>query len=199
MFERHLGRPVNYEGTLMAMNFEELDDATRSYMLAEFEREETGQPYRAKVLTSTGVAAIPSIIRDALRTSNEISLAAALLDPSYWLPTEAYVRDGIVRERKVNMQQAAERLAITEFNTWYVRGLAARLLAEKVERCQAYRAAIPKWEAADCTAHEGQVYLVIDIYNGHRARYWPEPGNSEALSIPFGPGCHHTIRRWTAA
>ncbi len=27
------------------------------------------------------------------------------------------------------------------------------------------------------------------------ARYWPEPGNKEALQILFEPFCHHVIRR----
>jgi hypothetical protein len=93
------------------------------------------------------------------------------------------------------MQAAAERLAVTEFNTWYVRGLAKRLLDEGVTQCQVYRAALPKWEPADCTKHEGQAYPVKDVYDGHRAKYWPEPRNPNAFSIPAGPSCHHTIRR----
>jgi hypothetical protein len=36
---------------------------------------------------------------------------------------------------------------------------------------------------------------VREIHDGHRARYWPAPGNPGAFSIPFAPGCHHTIRR----
>jgi hypothetical protein len=37
------------------MNFEELDDITRHYMLVEFEAEEgTGNPYRSKALSLPG-------------------------------------------------------------------------------------------------------------------------------------------------
>jgi hypothetical protein len=32
------------------------------------------------------------------------------------------------------------------------------------------------------------------VYDGHRARYWPTE-NPTAVSVPFGPNCHHTIRR----
>jgi hypothetical protein len=102
---------------------------------------------------------------------------------------------GVTRERRVNVAQATGRLCLSEFNTWYVRGLATRLLEEGVTHCQAYRAAIPKWEPGECSTHEGQIYTVQEIYDGHRRRYWPEPGDTTATSIPFGPGCHHTIRR----
>ena len=180
----------------MAMKFEELEETTRRYMLAEFEAEELGElPYRSKALTNGGRAMFPDLMRKAIRGGNEQTLAADLLNSAYWHRTETYVRSGIARERQVNIIQAAERLALSEFNTWYVRGLAKKLLEENVTQCQAYRAQLPKWEPGECATHEGQIYPVELIYRGHRARYWPEPGNKSAISIPFGPGCHHTIRR----
>lgn len=178
------------------MNFEELDEKTRSYMLAEFEAEEAGgNPYLGERLTSVGRAAFPEVMRQAIQTGNGQTLVKALLKPAYWNPTETYERNGIVRTRNINMQQATEQLSLSEFNTWYVRGLAKRLMEEGVAKCQAYRGANPKWEPGDCAAHEGQVFSVEEIYKGHRARYWPKPGDPNANSIPFTPGCHHTIRR----
>ena len=180
----------------MAMNFEELDATTRAHMLEEFEAEEaSGHPYRSKNLSAAGLSAYPSLMRAAIENGDEESLGASLQVPSYWNPTESYERNGVVRQRQINVQQASERLALTEFNTWYVRGLAKRLITEGVTDCQAYRGATPKWEPADCAAHEGQMFQVHEIYSGHRAKYWPEPGSPNAVSIPFGPGCHHTIRR----
>ncbi len=49
--------------------------------------------------------------------------------------------------------------------------------------------------ARQAAEHEGLIVSVREVYDGHRARYWPEPGNADAFSIPFGPGCHHVIRR----
>ena len=180
----------------MGMKFEELDDATRHYMLDEFDKEEAdGNPYRGRGLTPVGCTEFSSLMRQAIRSGNEEALIASLLNPSYWYPNEIYIRGGIKRERQVNVQQAAERLGLTEFNTWYVRGLAKKLMDESVLHCQAYRAAEPRWEPNECSEHEGQIFFVEEIYRGHRARYWPEPGSPSALAIPFGPGCHHTIRR----
>ena len=179
----------------MAMNFEELDDTTRRYMLQEFEAEiASDNPYFGRNLSAAGRAAFTELMRAAINEGNEETLGAALNRPVLWNEKETYERNGVLRERRINVRQASERLALTEFNTWYVRGFARRLLDEGETRCQAYRAAQPKWEPGDCATHENQVFSVREIYDGHRARYWPVV-NESAVSIPFGPGCHHTIRR----
>lgn len=182
----------------MAFQFNELDAATRASMLQQFDAEEaSGNPYRSAGLSALGLAAWPGLMRDAITDPNgsEETLAAALNRDDYWEPTETYVRNGVARERNVNVEQASERLANTEFNTWYVAGLAHRLANEGVTKCRVYRAANPKWEQAECSVHEGQTYPVADIIAGHRIGYWPPPGVQDAFSIPAGPGCHHTIER----
>ncbi len=179
------------------MNFEELDTSTREHMLTAFDAEEAATPYRSPVLSAVGLVAYPTAMRQAITdpAGNEVTLAAALDRADLWNPTEGYVRDGVARDRKVNPRFAAERLAVTEFNTWYVAGLARKLLAEGGTQCQVYRAAEPKWEHASCSLHEDQTYQLEEILAGHRAEYWPPPGVTGRLSIPAGPGCHHTIRR----
>jgi len=180
----------------MGMRFEELDNVTRRYMLDEFETEQAGgNPYVPKNLSAVGRQAFPDLMRSAIRSGNDDSLIEALRDPALWEVMEPYEKNGVVRQRRINIGHAAERLGLTEFNTWYVRGLARRLMDEGVEFCQVYRAAPPKGEPAECAQHEGRIYPVRDIYQGHRRRYWPEPGNPAILSIPAGPSCHHTIRR----
>jgi len=180
----------------MAMDYEELDDRTRQYMLTEFEREQaSGNPYRSKALSSAGLAVFPQLMREAIESGTEVSLCESIEDASYWEPGEAHTRDGITRTRRRNIGQSARRLALTEFSTWYVAGFTKRLLDEGVEECQVYRGEQPKWEPGECTVHEGSIVSVKEIYENHRARYWPEPGDQNAFSIPFDPGCHHVVRR----
>lgn len=182
----------------MAMNFEELDVTTRDWMMTRFEFEMTSpNPYGSRGLSPAGLAAFPDLMRDAIRdpNDNEVSLALALDRAELWNPTELYVRNGVQGERQVNVRQASERLALTEFNTWYVAGFAHRLVDEGETECEVYRAAEPKFEHASCSSHELRTYSLADIIAGHRAGYWPEPGDCSKLSIPAGPGCHHTIRR----
>jgi hypothetical protein len=182
----------------MAMNFEELTVATRDWMLARFEHElASPDPYASRGLSPAGLAAFPGLMGEAIRDSggNEVSLASKLNRDELWNPTELYVRAGVQHARSVNVREASERLALTEFNTWYVAGLAHRLVDEGQTECEVYRAAEPKFEHASCSSHEGQRYSLTEIIDGHRAGYWPEPGDPTKLSIPAGPGCHHTIRR----
>lgn len=112
----------------MAMNFEELDGPTRGWMLTRFEAEEaSGNAYRSKPLSLAGLAGFPDLMRDNIGDpdGNEVTLELALNRPEFWNPTELYVRKGVERERNVNSGQASERLALTEFNTWYVCGAGA--------------------------------------------------------------------------
>lgn len=180
----------------MTLNLEELDAATRASMLAEFNLEEaSGNAYRGELLSDLGRTTWATLMSDAISSGDDGSLVAALQVADYWLPSETYSRNGVVRERAINLRQASERLGTSEFNTWYVRGLTRKLINEGVTDCEVYRAAAPKWDIAACTQHEGQIYPVTVVYAGHRRRYWPSPGDETAFSIPFQPGCHHTVRR----
>jgi hypothetical protein len=177
------------------VDFDELNPDTREQMWAEFLAEEaSGHGYRSSALSPLGLKEWPELVRVAFESEDEEWLADALSRPEYWQPTEQYVRNGVPRERRINVKQAAERLAQSEFNTWYVRGLARKLIDEGVEHCEVYRAGTPKWEPAACAQHEGLIVPVSDVYDGHRARYWPFE-NQTAFAVPFHPGCHHSIRR----
>jgi len=175
--------------------FEELD-STRKYMLEEFNIEqESGNPYFSSLLTPIGLDVFPKAMREAIQHGNEETLTNVISNTTYWYSDEKRTRAGKPYRARITPYKAAQRLAQSEYNTWYVRGLAKKLLEEGEQFCQVYRAA-PAWQPREeCLSHEGRVYHVRDIYEGHRARYWPPPGNPGALSIPVGPYCHHTIRR----
>ncbi len=170
------------------MIFSELNQSTRDQMLTTFELEEAGTPYRSQILSNVGLTAFPDLMREAITKGDETTLAAALDRSDFWLPYDA-------GGKTVNVRQRSEQLALTEFNTWYVAGLARKLKLEGETHCEVYRAANPKWEPALCTTHEGVTYPLDDIIRGHRIGYSPLRGVLGKLSIPAGPGCHHTIRR----
>ncbi len=177
-------------------NFEELNDLTRKYMLMEFEAEEQGgMPYRSSYLSSAGSKMFPALMAQAIRNGNEETLEDSLRHPNYWIPFDTRTRAGHLEKYRVNPANAARMLASSEFNTWYVRGFARRLIEEGEEFCRVYRAAPALQPRTECMIHEGQIYRLQDIYDGHRRRYWVEPIDKNALSIPTGPNCHHTIGR----
>ncbi len=174
--------------------FEELNERTRDWMLLEFLAEQSQiSPYRSPRLTSAGLAAWVPLMEIAIREGNEVSLAESLRNPRFWHKQEPYKKG-----MRTVPWDAYQTLAITEFNTWYVRGLARLLIDEGVPYCQMYRAAPAAEPRPECGHLEEQVFLVRHVYDGHRARYWPEPGNQASLSIPIGFNCHHTIRRYPA-
>jgi len=176
--------------------FEELTDETRASMLREFGAEERrANPYRSPRLTEEGVAAFPDAMRSAIVDGDEESLEYELLDPDFWEAWETYRRNGFLRNRRVNFAAAAKSLSRTEFNTWYVRGLAKRLIDEGLEHCQIYRAEDARDTSRGCPLSEGELLSLQEVYHGHRAHYWPTPGNPDALSVPAHTNCCYTIRR----
>jgi len=181
-------------------NFEELDEKTRKYMIDEFKEEKSSQnPYPGSENFSTkGRNLFPEIMKKAILYGNEESLEKDLTDSLLWNEVTKPIKSktGKVFTKKINPATEAKRFAQTEFNTWYVRGLAKRLLEEGVESCQVYRAAPAINPRVECCGYENQIFSVKDVYNGHRKRYWPKPGAPRALSIPIGPNCHHSIRRY---
>ncbi len=179
----------------MKANFEELDEETRKFILEEFETEHnSGNPFTSQLLSDTGREVFPEFMKKAIMSGDEEFLTISLSKEEYWKEKQEYTRNGITRERRINFNQTAERLGFSKFNTWYVRGLAKKFIAEGVEKCQVYRAKEAKWEPGECSKHEGQVMDVKTIYEGHHAKYWPKK-NDSAFSIPAQPCCHHAIRR----
>jgi hypothetical protein len=176
--------------------FEELDDITRKWMLEEFLNEEkSGAQYRSSRLSERGLEIFPIEMKKAIVDGNEESLEKALENPDYWNQSETYRVKGGIRSRAINPTFAAQSLARTEFITWFTRGFARRLIEEGEKQCQVVRIAPADEPRGECLSHENGIYDVLDIYNGHRARYCPPPGKPNAFSIPMGTNCHHSIRR----
>jgi hypothetical protein len=180
----------------MAMNYEELDEKTRLVMLQEFEDEQAGgTPYVSKGLNNNGCVAFPGLMRAAIKSGNEVSLSKALNDAVLWKPFTIDINTGGQTNKPRNIPESAAMLGLGEFSTWYVRGLARKLLNEGQAKCQIYRGEAPIDGPGECSKYEGMIVETQLIYDNHRARYWPLPGNPDALSVPFGPFCHHVIRR----
>ena len=181
------------------MIFEELTPVVRALMISEFRAEQTSKicaPYRPKVLTALGESVFCSIMEEHLGNGSEASLALALSPSPYWV--ERGVRNTKNGPVPYFMpgHQRAKVFALTDFNSWYVRALCKQMMDEEVELCEVYRAQPAYEPRGECALLEGRKLQVRELYNGHRARYYPESvANPAALSIPTGPNCHHSIRR----
>lgn len=139
-----------------------------------------------------------ALMKRALQEGDEHTLMLDLMVPEWW--DEYSVRPG--KRRLVQYRDPydvqAKRFAITDFNTWYVRGVSRRLLDEGQATCQLFRAGAAYEPRPGCRRLEGAALATADVYAGHRIRYHHPRPDRTALSAPFGPNCHHSIRRLSA-
>lgn len=183
------------------------DPAVREQMIGAWteEREELRaigleQEVYGRDLTEAGWYAFERAMPDALQRHDVVWLSRAMDRPEHWQASRLQrVRGGRLSRVRVNRHEAVSRLAIGEFNTAYVRGLARALILRGEHEALVYRAGPAVERRTDCTALEGRAVALQRVLDGHRARYWPAPGSRDALSIPSGPNCHHSIRAMPTA
>ncbi|HEX5989278.1 MAG TPA: hypothetical protein VFY75_03575 [Solirubrobacterales bacterium] len=175
------------------------EDAVRDSMLAAWEEERKGliadgmeRDCYGKDLTNEGWEIFLKVMPTALKEQTDSWLAGQMDVIDYWQPERWDKRGWWVNYSK---PQALEILCIGEFNIAYIRGLARTLQAEGQGECEIYRAGDAIEKDRECTPWEGNLFPVQQILDGHRARYWPPPGNRKAWSLPTQPGCHHSICR----
>jgi hypothetical protein len=175
----------------MGLNLEDLDDETRKYMLEEIDMDTASDKiYRSSYLGQRIQGNWPDMIRHAAQTGNDDSLAAELRRPGALNRTtqRRTPRGGMTTARVP--YNAAEVLAESEFNRYYVRGLCRRATVNGIPRLEVYRAkhvveARPESQARIGLLVDPEVVL-IDV----RA----STGVEAALGIPPGPGSGISIR-----
>lgn len=117
-----------------------LDADTRNWMLAELEHDlSSGQLYLSKRFSDAGRRDYPDLLRQALESHNDDWLAAQLRLNGRLADRETYERAGKTHERAVPVN-AAETLAEGEFNRFYLRALARRVLETGKGQLIVYRA-----------------------------------------------------------
>ena len=177
------------------MDFEELDETTRKWMLEEFNTEQAQEKhFEPKDMTAAGLREFPKRMRKAFESGTIESLTTDLADPSIWNDSTTQNRKGKIISITINPATWAKRLAHSEFTTLYTRGFARRLMEEGEKECQIYRADKAVEPKCECTNMEEEIVPIEKTYNGHRAKYFPND-NPTAFSIPSVAHCHHTIRR----
>jgi hypothetical protein len=115
-------------------------------------------------------------------------------DLGYWHPTYPRLnRSGTYSDVNYNKPDAVRRLAMTEFNTAYVRAVATVGLRRSFQTGELYRAGDAEEKRARCVEREGQQVPLQGLLDDFRC-YFPGPVLPTALPLPAGPNCHHSIR-----
>lgn len=110
----------------MKFNFENLDNETRELMISEIKSDiSTGQLYFSKRFNETGHKLYPQLLLEAVESGNEENLAITLKENNCFAATEARNGKNGVTYAKIP-ETANQTLAESEFNRFYIRGLALR-------------------------------------------------------------------------
>jgi hypothetical protein len=144
----------------VAFDFEEVDEATRKYMLDEVERDIAyGKLYLSKNFSATGKAAYPDLLRKAVTEGTEQTLTNALRYAGFWTfikGQSSFASPRPLRPMRSlksgpsgfgsagsNLDQInniAATFAEGEYNVYNMRGLCIKLIAEGQNKAEVYRA-----------------------------------------------------------
>jgi len=176
----------------MALYFENLDDRTRKLMLDEMEYDiEHDQLHISPFLSGQGERDYANLLREALQSGNDETLAQSLRVHRRILKTLPRRNPKGGYSIAATAENAAEVLAESEFNRYYIRGLARRAIEDGVQQLVVYRAKPvrnprPESETRVETAISPQELL--DDLRSH-------PGDERPiLGVPSGPNSGLSVR-----
>ena len=176
----------------MALFLENLDERTRQLMLDEMEFDIANhQLHISPFLSGQGQRDYENLLRDALQNGTDETLAQSLREHRRILRTLPRRNPSGGYSITATAENAAQVLAESEFNRYYIRALARRALEDGIPELVIYRAKPvanprPESEARLETAVPAQE-LLADL----RAH----PGDERpALGVPSGPNSGLSVR-----
>jgi hypothetical protein len=175
----------------MALSLVDLDETTRRYMMEEFEQDvQQGKLYVSARLSGIGRENYPALLKQALRSGNDSSLAESLRQPGVLNQTEERKKPkGGISIVKVP-ETAAETMAEGEFNRFYMRGLCRRVIDSGKNQLTIYRAKSVMTPRPESEAKIGQSVDAKQLLDDLRERIGIEP----ALGLPMGPNSGLSVR-----
>lgn len=175
----------------MALYLEHLDERTRRLMLEELQYDlEHNQLYVSPYLSGQGVHDYPNLLRQALESGDDESLAEALRKLRRTeRATERRKPTGGFNTVSVP-ENAPQTIAESEFNRYYIRAVARRALEDRIPHLVIYRA---KRVSQPRPESEALIETTIDpaaLLEDLRTH----PGERPALGVPAGPGSGLSVR-----
>ncbi len=175
----------------MTLYLENLDDRTRPLMLDELDYDIThNQLAISPYLSGQGQRDYPNLLRQAMASGDAATLASDLgrlrrLERSYQKrkPGGGYTIATVP-------ENAAEVLAESQFNRYYIRGLARRAIEDGIHEVIVYRAkpvASPREESEALIENSVDARALLEDLRAH-------PGEPSELGVPAGPGSGISVR-----
>jgi len=175
----------------MVLNYENLDEQTRQFMLQEVELDVSrGKLYISPRLNEQGVKHYESLLKEAIQGYEDTWLANELLYRDYMRTHEQRRKpSGGFTTAKVPVN-APDTLAEGEFNRFYVRGLCARAIQNGMAEVEVYRGKQVRQPRPQSEALIGKRIPAQSLLEDLRQSLGVEP----ALGLPSGPNSGLTVR-----
>lgn len=173
----------------MKFNFENLDDQTRELMISEIKSDISNkQLYFSKRFNENGHELYPQLLLEAVSSGDEESLAIALKQNHCFADKEA--RNGKNGITYVKIPETANQtLAESEFNRFYIRGLALRAI-NSGQNLTIYRARHSDNPRPESEIMIGKQISAEKLLNDLRDSI----GVDTALGLPAGPNSGLSVK-----
>jgi len=169
----------------MSLDLVDLDAETRTHMLAELERDIRGETlYISRYLSETGQDRYPLLLREAIESGDDGTLAFALAsEPGLFVSKyEKRKPKGGFTLASVPVT-APQTLAEGEYNRFYLRAICLRAIDSEYDDIEVYRARESQNPRTASLAMVGARLNAASVLADLRAN----PGVDTALGLPPGP------------
>lgn len=176
----------------MALYFENLDDRTRHLMLDEVEYDIAhNQLHISPFLSGQGQRDYVNLLREAAQSGNDETLAQKLREHRRILRTLPRRNPKGGYSISATPENAAQVLAESEFNRYYIRALARRAMEDGISELVVYRAKPVSNPRPESEARVEMTLPPADLLDDLRAHPGDEP---PVLGVPSGPNSGLSVR-----
>jgi hypothetical protein len=176
----------------MALLLENLDSRTRQLMLEELEYDIAhSQLHISPFLSGQGQRDYVYLIRDAIQNGNDETLAENLKMHRRINRTQPRRQPKGGYSIAATPENAAHLLAESEFNRYYIRGLARRAIEDGIPELVIYRAKPVQNPRPESEARVETTLSPQDLLDDLRAHPGDEP---PTLGVPSGPNSGLSVR-----
>lgn len=176
----------------MALYFENLDERTRQLMLDEMEYDIAhNQLHISPLLSGQGERDYPNLLREAIQSGSDETLAQNLREHrrlSRALPRRKPKGGYSIASTPEN---AAQVLAESEFNRYYIRALARRAIEDGIPEVVIYRAKSVQSPRPESEARIETALSPEELLEDLRSHPGDEP---PSLGVPAGPNSGLSVR-----
>ena len=176
----------------MALYFENLDDRTRQLMLDEMDYDiANNQLHISPFLSGQGQRDYANLLREALLSGNDETLAQNLREHRRILRTLPRRNPTGGYSIAATAENAAQVLAESEFNRYYIRALARRAIEDGIQELVVYRAKPVQNPRPESEARVETVIPPQELLDDLRAHLGDE---RPTLGVPSGPNSGLSVR-----